>query len=528
MTESYLVNIAIGPVQEFIASARRSRDLWFSSWLMSELAKAAALRLIAEPGHDSGCLIFPAPATKDALAGRNFNVPIKLLARVAASPEVLCPQLHVAMIERVLTLCDEIRAFKLLTSLDQQRAEEQLQDFFEFAWAAVPISKQPSADEYVAARHNVEALLTARKNTRNFAKVNWGQPRPKSSLDGERESVIAEDEYPKPNANAEERRQIARVLHRKYGLRDIGERLCGVGLLKRHGNRGEESGFFSTSHLAATPLINQLRGEHQTSLAEYIRFLRDDCDLSDEEFADMLGGVPYPINDVFGETDGRLLFADRLPELLNQEVRSDTVKNARGKLRAFLDEALGKGQTPLAYYAILQADGDGMGDLIKVQTTIEAHQNLSRALSGFAGQVKTIVEAHLGSLIYRGGDDVLAFLPLHRLIECAQELRNGFQTALKTIAEQSNVAVSLSTGIAIAHHLDPLADALALAHEAEQAAKSLPEFLISPYFESVRGTKKHGRAWPLHELWAVHAIAALRKTHELMLKQPSTMIRRQI
>jgi CRISPR-associated protein Cmr2 len=35
---SYLMIIGIGPVQEFIASARRSRDLWFGSWLLSELS----------------------------------------------------------------------------------------------------------------------------------------------------------------------------------------------------------------------------------------------------------------------------------------------------------------------------------------------------------------------------------------------------------------------------------------------------------------------------------------------------------
>lgn len=39
---NYLISIAIGPVQEFIASARRSRDLWFGSWLLSELSKVDA------------------------------------------------------------------------------------------------------------------------------------------------------------------------------------------------------------------------------------------------------------------------------------------------------------------------------------------------------------------------------------------------------------------------------------------------------------------------------------------------------
>ncbi len=34
----YLV-CTIGPVQDFIATARTSQDLWFGSWMLSEMAK---------------------------------------------------------------------------------------------------------------------------------------------------------------------------------------------------------------------------------------------------------------------------------------------------------------------------------------------------------------------------------------------------------------------------------------------------------------------------------------------------------
>ena len=47
----YLISIGIGPVQDFIASARRSRDLWFGSWLLSELSKAAANAVVEEAGE---------------------------------------------------------------------------------------------------------------------------------------------------------------------------------------------------------------------------------------------------------------------------------------------------------------------------------------------------------------------------------------------------------------------------------------------------------------------------------------------
>jgi hypothetical protein len=49
MSTQSLLLITIGPVQEFIAAARRSRDLWFGSWLLSELSKAAAINSCTGP-----------------------------------------------------------------------------------------------------------------------------------------------------------------------------------------------------------------------------------------------------------------------------------------------------------------------------------------------------------------------------------------------------------------------------------------------------------------------------------------------
>lgn len=54
----YVVIFSIGPVQTFIASARRSRDLWSGSWLLSELAKACA-KSLNDLGDTKAQLIFP-------------------------------------------------------------------------------------------------------------------------------------------------------------------------------------------------------------------------------------------------------------------------------------------------------------------------------------------------------------------------------------------------------------------------------------------------------------------------------------
>ncbi len=71
----YLVSFSIGPVQDFISAAWRTRDLWFGSRLLSEISKAVAgyVRMHGE-------LIFPHSSTlsKDMEADSRFAVVNKL------------------------------------------------------------------------------------------------------------------------------------------------------------------------------------------------------------------------------------------------------------------------------------------------------------------------------------------------------------------------------------------------------------------------------------------------------------------
>jgi len=136
---------------------------------------------------------------------------------------------------------------------------------------------------------------------------------------------------------------------------------------------------------------------------------------------------------------------------------------------------------PGTYYAILLADGDSMGKIIDHQAAAAdgegQHRELSKVLANFSGKVRTIVEGdkdkkgHQGSLIYAGGDDVLAFLPLHTVIGCAQKLSEAFYDALKNFKDKDNKSPTLSVGVATIHHLQPLREALELARYAEKSAK---------------------------------------------------------
>lgn len=403
----YLLSISIGPVQDFIASARRSRDLWFGSWLLSELSKAAA----ASIGKDN--LIFP---FVEIDADLRTNSPFNAVNKILAFSDMPGPTAEAAL-ATIQSRLGEISnaAFDGVLRKDLDKyfmkgiAEKQVGDLVEFFWAAYPLQND---DAYAQARERVEILLSARKSTRNFeSSEDWASNAPKSALDGQRESVIDEDAFDK--LTAEQLRHI-------YGVR-AGERLCGVGLLKRTGNRGNEETFFSTSHVAALPLINRLKPEQRHRLDTYVNDLCAALHL-DKESSD-LGRVPYKEpyepHPVFSRLvqgqrvgyDGHLLFRERLGDLVPNKLVASKEDRERAKseldkagraLRDFLKDAFG-GATPSPYYALLLADGDNMGkvidNIVRIQLD-DARRNrnlcLQQSSSGKADPLqRTIIGCHL-------------------------------------------------------------------------------------------------------------------------------------
>ena len=76
---SHLLAISVGPVQEFIAAARRTRDLWFGSYLLSEISREVAKAV----ENQSGKLVFPTSSDVDNVA----NVILAELPAPASSGE---------------------------------------------------------------------------------------------------------------------------------------------------------------------------------------------------------------------------------------------------------------------------------------------------------------------------------------------------------------------------------------------------------------------------------------------------------
>ena len=480
LTEHYLLLVTLGPVQDFIASARRCRDLWFGSWLLSDLSRAAALGMV-EHHPEHSWLIFPGATVQASLQQPDVSVSNRILLRVRASEEEVRQIAEAgrgSMVRRLEQLASD--AFDRVGRNHSRRdelfhedvAKEQVADLMEYLWVAVP-----EGDDYVKARGEVERLMSARKATKTWGPVTWGKAGvPKSSLDGVRESVLDEALYDvsvvpgvRTNPPTTDQRR------RWYGVHGS-ERLCGVGLLKRHGRMISEDGqveerFLSTSHLAALPWMLGVTSESdlrlpqvQQKLTRLLGSLGDDFVF--EEFR--VGGGQR--RDVFEQLDGSLFFENRLRDTLEEwGTPPDEVKGLVDKQRAVI-RAADRGD-PIPYYCILVADGDRMGKVIDAQETFEAHRELSESLEAFAKRARVIVTEHHGSPLYAGGDDVLALLPMHTALSCVVELAATFGDALAKWKDDQGNPATLSAGLAMVHHIMPLDEALIVARNAEQVAK---------------------------------------------------------
>lgn len=457
---------SIGPVQDFIASARKGQDLWFGSWLLSELARTAAETAQAQ----GAVLIMPAPTS---LKGQGA-VANKVVARVAAKDAIaVANAVEGAARERLAALAksvfDHIAATAEGGHLRRHNADAQVADLPEIAWVVV----DEVGGDWGETRRRAEAALAARKSLRDFGPVTWGAPVPKSRLDGQRESVIDEAAFPKANQNGHAER-----LRQNFGIGPA-ERLCGVGLLKRNGRhalttqQARGARVISTAHVASWSLRrawNELPAAHSDIKEAFDRFV---ANLPDRGAS--LSEVPQGYEDpVLGRTDGLVLFARQLAE----GYEGDRLVTARQALSGFLRDARriveqhgGLWRIISPYYAVVRADGDRMGAWLDGLSTPEDHQNASAALACFAESAEKVIARHHGHCVFAGGDDVLALLPAATALDCAAALSDTFTHAITGGPKSSGSAPTLSVGIQVAHATDPFRGSLEGAREAELAAK---------------------------------------------------------
>ncbi|NKN34657.1 type III-B CRISPR-associated protein Cas10/Cmr2 [Marichromatium bheemlicum] len=474
--KDYLITLSIGPVQGLIASARRTRDLWCGSWLLSEVSKAAALTLHRT---QPGCLVFPClnePETKlapDDNPGDTANVANILRAELAladdAAARALCAEAAEAARVRLREIGEQVRQDKGMARWlrDESLWSSQFDDLLEIFSAWVEIDPEQGAK---AASERLGSVLAARKATRDFAPLTppEGAGLPKSSLDGVLETVLQKGVHGDVRAA------------RRLGLASANEQLDALGVIKRLA--GDPEQFTPYSRIAADPWLRSLDEATRARLgAAYEPLIKKQIATRVKGNGETYRNFPY---------DAQLLFAFRLDNQIEQlraearrqrsdeQLRAD--QGALDELRRTLESVTRRHGTPVPYAAILKADGDRMGKLLDAARSTEDSRMISHELHKFASGVAGIVRDYQGHAIYAGGDDVLALVPRDRAVDCAKALAVAFEQAMAPCARalasddatrRAEISPTLSVGIGIGHLMEPLGALRQRADAAEKLAK---------------------------------------------------------
>lgn len=432
--KKYLIQISIGPVQDFIASARKLRDLWFGSYILSELSKTVA-RSLKEQGAK---LIFPYVAEdSDLNKTSSLIVANKILAELESElqPSEVIAKAKESWAEHRKEYADialenisKIKKVKINSAL----YSSQISDSGEFFAAWVEYS-----EDYKTTKAKLERLIAGRKNLREFKAPAWdGTGIPKNSLDGIREAVTGD-----------EQEEI-------IGLIKKNERLDALGCIKRFSplNSGKKKYFNDLSDIALIPWLKGFKNsDHSALLTRFIRHFVDDDKANPK------------IPDIKNEKYSECFFYEK--KKLNQFGALEDY-NA---LKFILKE-------PQKYACILIGDGDNMGKALDLIETADGHRTFAKYLSEFAENIEKTIREFEGSLIYAGGDDVMAYVPLHTVIDCADAVRKNFAESMKTIFNDLNLSgnqPTFSIGVAVVHHSTPLDQALKAARRAESIAKGV-------------------------------------------------------
>ena len=448
----YVLIFTLGPVQSFIAEARRTQDLYAGSHILAELSRAAAQAA-------GGDLVYPAPGM---LSNPEASPPNKFVA-IVDDPREAAIRAREAAEEKWCSFAENaLQSGKLLDVTDATFTEiweRQMACHLEFYWAAAPIK----TGEYMQAYQEASRALDARKRTRTFEQVE--EDGLKDSLSGQRSAL-------RTSQDRDARAYWTRVLQaqRSRSALKEGERLDAIGTLKRF---SVEKTFPSVSTVASAPFA---RACSQAGLLdELAQTIEAFNRRTGREFFYRVGdwgrGFAY---------DGDLLYEETYaPIRLEASYGKGNPIDVVAALEKLYEKAKQQGirpNKPTPYYAVLAMDGDRMGKHIAACQSRQEHTELSRRQAQFAQKVNGIVQKNGGYLVYAGGDDVLAFFPLENALEgtnaLVQQYEEIFQDWEQQDADGKPLPFTLSAGLAIAHHLHPLDAVLAAARDTEQKAKN--------------------------------------------------------
>lgn len=479
--KSHLFLFTIGPVQSFIAQARKTQDLYAGSQLLADLIHYGISYIQGMQGE----LIYPNDISNsikfDSNIERNGN---SYPNRIVAILEVKDIKVFAKGLENLIQICFEQKANtlfkKVLNSKDQPLGMcEQLKNFLEIYWVAVPYDE--TKNDYKSCFKELEANLAMVKNFRQihqFPKQELGR---KCNVDGQYNVKIYRKEVSEKNKNFQEIQQkklfsqdnfIIKPDYKKIQLRHIqpGEGLSAISFFKRlYRNDKREQSFPSTATIALLNLSQSL----QQTLEAYKVLFDKNC------------------------YDDQLLFKDNLTQKYFEKYWIHSYEygknqSTRENIKQDQEKLLTKAQNQLEnliklikeqkllytkYYALLRFDGDSMGKWLAKATSKNQHQTFSKYLMEFAKQARKYLDTeNRGKTVYAGGDDFLGFVNLGSLFEVVAHLQQLFQKIVaqkvRALYPSESDSFTFSMGVVVAHYKTPLSEVIKKSKQLEDQAKN--------------------------------------------------------
>ena len=494
MSDQYF-HFTLGPVQSFVAQARRTRDFWAGSFLLSWLSAVAMHAVIKQNGN----IIFPT-VDNDYLAWLENKgqrkapsqgcVPNRFKGGLAQVPADFKPEDVIASIQLAWkALAEQVWQQDLSDCPTSTQAitkniwDRQVEAFWEVSWAL-------SNDE------TESNLLDRRKNWRNYLPPEEAGVKC-MMMDGWQElSGITTPNIKGLEAFWDGLRQqgnqgIATDL-RKH------EYLCAIAFIKRRFARcfaevkvdmpnswtlhgwTVKSSVPSVAYMAAAPWLAKVLADAPEAELKVFHDAAKRLTQSYGEFDTQLACVKNILiehnNKILAwdtkSLDGNVFFESALDNknIYEDQKQAQLVKKALKKLLAKTNELREANQQktlePVSpFYAVLMMDGDSLG---KQMSNAQKQKAISKGLEKFTQGVNKIVEDHSGFLIYAGGDDVLALLPLEHALNCAYEIREHYQNSFVQVALEDKslpeIKTTISAAIEYAHIKMPLGKVLGDAH----------------------------------------------------------------
>jgi len=383
------LHFTLGPVQGFVAQARRTRDFWAGSFLLSWLT-AHAIKAVQDTG---GTIVMPS-VSNDKLLKKIKGDPVTKAPTIGSLPNNFIAQvpkgfdgnLAVNAVQDIWKdLADAVWEQDQLADAGVGRDlwDLQIQGFWDMAW--------------VIADSDNAAVLAQRKNWRSYMPPeSLGD---KCSMMGEWQELSGAD---KPNPKQQDKFWSKFKAYKSLDLQK-NERLCATAYVKRRfvhvwqkleGHQGWKlpTSVPSTSYMAAAHWLETLIREN-LSEQETADFCAQAC--SGERLtriaciSNALKGKPEYLKDL-ADVDGRALFDSEQTE------DADCNKARKAMLRTAPDF-----NAPLSpFYAILMMDGDSLGETKKaLAAACQDASALSEALADFTKKVPDVVKNHNGFLI---------------------------------------------------------------------------------------------------------------------------------